>query len=904
MRCGREAVPPRVAQALLAACLPRGMVRDTVLGDLHEAYCSMLERDPSSRALWLRAGLWYWGQLPPLCLRYLTHRGAHARQRHRPADSTGTTTRNKPPRGFIVKDSWHDIRFASRTFRRSPGFTLASVLVLAIGIGAVTLMFSLLNSVVLRPLPFEEPEQLVWISSMNEARRVMSNSTSALDYWDYREQAGTLESVAAFLVFTPQAIITGRDEPERVPSTIVSYNFFSTLGITPQLGRSFLLEEERAGEQNVVVISYGFWQRRFGGDEAAVGTSMTINGEPYQIVGVMPQGFIFNNPVDLWFPMQSRVGFTQSRGNNNFNLVGRLAAGVSIEQVQGQLQTIAQRIAEAYPETNEGWSVRLQSLHERFFAGARSILLIMFGLVSLVLLIACANVASLALARATTRISEIAMRFSLGADRRRVVRLLLTESVLISLLGGAVGLVLALLGMGALKSFGPGTLPRLQELGLDARVLGFAFLLSLATSILFGVVPALRGTRLSLSDALRVGGMRGSSQAKSGFRSALVITQVALSLMLMIASGLLVRSYLQLQGVDPGFMPQRLLQADVQLPSWKYQSNEEIEQAWSLVHQQVAAIPGVVSVGSIDQQPIRSGGTWNTVYPADRPPTSTADRNQSAGDRRMISEGYFGTMGIPILAGRDFSALDGPNSTLVMIIGQTMAGRFFPDEDPLGKQMVLWGSNWDVVGVVGDVREFGLAADIPNVFYIPARQVGPQRLQLMVRTVGNATDMAPALREAVWEVDREIPIAGFQDMETRIANSLSQPRFRMILVALFAVVAVILAATGLYGVLAYFVRQRTRELGIRVAMGATSPSIIGLVLRKGMSLVAIGIVLGLTGGFAGARIVSSLLFNVSATDAVTYGGVSLCLVAVGLVACVVPALRAVRVDPQEVLRAE
>jgi predicted permease len=803
-----------------------------------------------------------------------------------------------------MKDSWNDIRFASRTFRRSPGFTLASVLVLAIGIGAVTLMFSLLNSVVLRPLPFQDPERLVWIWSTNQARGVTANSTSALDYWDYREQAQGLESLAAFLVFRPRAIITGQAEPERVPSTIVSHNLFATLGVSPELGRSFLLEEERAGEQNVVVISHGFWQRRLGGDRAAVGTSMTINGEPYQIIGVMPQGYDFPDDVELWFPMQSRVPFTQSRGNNNFRVIGRLAESVSIEQAQGELQMIAGRIAEAYPETNESWSVRIESLHERFFAGARSVLLIMLGLVSLVLLIACANVASLALARATARISEIAVRFSLGAVRGRVVRQLLTESVLLAALGGIGGLILALAAMNALKSLGPATLPRLQELGLDATVLGFTFAVSLITSILFGVVPALRGTKLSLSDALRAGGTRGSSAGRSGFRNALVVTQVALSLILMVASGLLVRSYLRLQSVETGFQPQRLLQADVQLPSWKYQSNEEIEQAWSLIHQRVAALSGVVAVSSIDQQPIRSGGTWNTVYPADRPPTSTTDRDRSAGDRRMIMEGYFSTMGIPVLAGRDFSAIDGPASTLVMIIGQTMANRFFPDEDPLGKQIVLWGSNWDVVGVVGDVKEFGLAADIPNVFYIPARQVGPPRLQLMVRTRGTPTDLAPALREAVWEIDREIPISGFQDMETRIANSLSQPRFRMILVGLFALVAVILAATGLYGVLAYFVRQRTRELGIRVAMGADPTSIIVLVVRKGMTLVTLGIAVGLLGGFAGARVVGSLLYDVSATDAVTYGSVSLCLLAVSLVACVVPARRAVKVDPQEVLRAD
>jgi len=803
-----------------------------------------------------------------------------------------------------MNDLLKDIRFALRLFARTPGFTLASVVVLAIGIGAVTVMFSLLNSVVLNPLPYEDPEELVWITSTNEARGVLSNSTSALDYWDYREQADQLESVAAILVFTPQAIITGTDEPERVPSTIVSYNLFAALGVPPQLGRSFLLEEERGGEQNVVVISHGFWQRRLGGDPAAVGTSMTINGEPYQVVGVMPQDFSFRNDVDLWFPMQSRVGFTQSRGNNNFNLVGRLASGVSLAQAEEQMQLIAARIAEEYPESNEGWSVALQSLHERFFAGARSILLIMLGLVTLVLLIACANVASLALARATTRVSEMAVRLSLGAARGRLVRQLLTENVLVGFMGGIAALVLVLLAIGTLKSAGPATLPRLQELGLDGRVLAFTFVVTLLTSILFGVVPAVRGTKLSLADALKVGGTRGSSAGRAGFRNGLVVTQVALSLMLMIASGLLVRSYLRLQGVDPGFAPQRLLQADVQLPSWKYQSTEEIEQGWSQVTAQVAAIPGVLSVAAIDQQPIRSGGTWNTVYPADRPPVSTADRDQSAGDRRMITENYFATMGIPIVAGRDFSASDGPTSSLVMILGKTMADRFFPNEDPLGRQMVLWGSNWDVVGVAGDVREFGLAEDIPNVFYIPSRQVGPARLQLMVRTGGAPSAMASALREAVWEVDREIPISGFQDMDTRIANSLAQPRFRMILVLLFAAIAVILASTGLYGVLAYFVRQRSRELGIRVAMGATPRDIIGLVVSKGMSLVAVGIVLGLVGGFGGARIVSSLLFGVSATDPVTYGGVSVCLAGVGVIACVVPAMRAVRVDPQEVLRVE
>jgi putative ABC transport system permease protein len=891
--------PPKVPTALLALCLPRGKSRDSVLGDLHEGYVDIVESRSQGSAKPLEAVLWYWHQALLVAIHYLMHRALPARKRHRPTDSSTNKPTNKFRRSSPMKNVWQDIRFAVRMFRRTPGFTFASVSVLAIGIGAVTVMFSTLNSVALRPLPFEHPDRLVWAWGTNETRN--ANSMSAEDYWDYREESNTLESLGAFLLFTPRAIITGKTEPERVFSTLVSYNLFSTLGVSPQLGRSFHKDEERNGSENVVVVSNGFWQRRLGGDPEAVGTSLTINGEPHQILGVMPPDFDFPGGIEIWFPMRESDPYTQGRANNNFFYVGRLREGVTIEQAQTELSLIAARLEDAYPETNASWGIRLVSLHERYFAGARSTLTVFLGLVGLVLLIACANVASLSLARATTRSGEIAVRFSLGAGRSRVVGQLLIESLIVALAGGGLAIVVAHFGIGALKTLGP-ALPRLQEISIDTRVLGFTFAISLLTSVLVGIVPALKGTQLSLAQTLNVGGSRSSEYGRTAFRNGLVITQVAFSLMLMIASGLLVQSYARLQSEEAGFQTQGLLQAELQLPEWKYASFEEQEQAWAQLHETVLALPGVISVGSIDQVPIRTGGTYNEIHRADRPPTNTAERDAMFGQRRFASEDYLNTMGIPILAGRSLEPTDRLGSTKVIVISKTMADLFFQQENPLGKEMVLWGQNFQIVGVVGDVREFGLGATPPPVFYMPSRQWPQARMQLLIRTAGDPLALAGALRRAVWEIDRDIPISGLQTMESRVSRSLAGPRFSMLLVGFFAIVAVILASTGLYGVLAYFVRQRNRELGIRVALGAGPNRILGLVLKRGMLLAGTGIVVGLLGGFVGARALQSLLYNVAPTDALTFGGVSICLAVVALVACVVPASRALKVDPHEILR--
>jgi predicted permease len=699
-------------------------------------------------------------------------------------------------------------------------------------------------------------------------------------------------------------VITGDEGPERAFSTLVSANLFTTLGVHPLHGQGFVPDHEQLGSGNAVVISHEFWQRRYGGDETAVGSFMMVGGESYEILGVMPPGFNYPGNIDMWFPMQFEGPYTQGRGNNNFFIVGRLRDGTTLQQAQAQVDVIARGLQDQYPETNAGWGLRLESLHERYFGDLRTVLIILMGLVGLVLLTACANVASLALARSATRSSEIAVRFSLGASRIHVLRQLLSESLLVALAGGAVGLILAQLGIVALKQLSPAGLPRLDTIGIDRSVLVFALGVSVVTAILFSIVPALRSTRLGLSEALRSTGSRGASTGRLSIRSGLVVAQVALSLTLMIASGLLVRSYNRLQGVDAGFPVEGLLLAEVQLPAFKYQTAEELEAVWVELLDQVRAIPGISAVGAIDQAPIRSGGTWNTVWPTGREPTTSAERAQLGAQRRIVTAGYLETIDIPIVNGRSFEASDRVGGPPVTIISRTMADRLFPSENPVGQFVVVWGTDTEVVGIAGDVREFGPGSEYPSVFYLPIGRLPLDRMQLMVRVSGDPMVLGGALREAVWAVDRDAPVTDIQTMEARVSGSLAQPRFRMMLVALFSVVALILSSMGLYGVLAYFVRQRTRELGIRMALGAKPADLMNLVVRRGMMLVGLGVAVGLVGGVICTVATRSLLFESPAVDVPTFAGTSITLVVVALIACLVPALRAVRLEPQEVLRVE
>ncbi len=887
--------PPRIAKALISACLPPGIVRETVLGDLDELFENRVATSRGST-------LWYWSQVPLVGGRFLVRRALH-RRFYRTLLASPAAAHGNPSGGSLMSDFWNDIRFASRSFRRSPGFALAAVLVLGIGIGAVSLMFSTFNTVVLQPLPFEEPGNLVWFRS--ESGSGPQNSIAYVDYVDYRDGTAVFESLATFMVFSRTRILTGGNEAEQVLTRFVSANLFSTLGVSPTLGRPFFPDEEKTGLDGVTILSHRFWQRRYGGDPAVIGSFVTLNGQPVEIVGVMPADFDFPTGTDLWFPLQTDAGYASGRGNNNFSVVGRLREAVSIQQGQIQMDVMADNIASAFPNTNAGWSVRLLPLHERYFGSTRNLLLLLVGIVSLVPLVAGANVASLLFARAIGRRTELASRLALGASRARVIRQLLTESLVIALCGGGVGLALAYGGGEALRYFAPTALPRLDSIGIDGTVVAVTLLASLFMVPLIGMIPALRGTDMGIAETLKSGGGRGARDRRSGVQSGLVVTQVALSLMLMLASGLFLRSFVKLQGVDPGFQTENVLRFRTVLPFFKYDTAEEMEQVWDDVFRGLKAVPGVLAVGSIDRPPPGGFGPTNDIWAEGHPPASARDRKD--GTRRFVTEGYLDVLEIPLLAGRNIDVNDRQDAPPVTVINETLARRFFPGQDPLGKTLVFdWATlvNLQVVGVVADIHERGLGTDAVPTFYLSSHWQPRTTMHLLIKIDGDPIQSAGALRHAIKEVDEDITVSEVETMDTRLATSLAQPKFRSTVVGLFALVALILSSIGLYGVLALSVRQRSHELSVRLALGAGVGRVFGLVLKQGMLLVGAGLVIGIGGGLASTKFVESVLFGVSAFDPLTFCGVSLTLVLVALVACLVPTLRAVRLDPAEVMKAE
>jgi putative ABC transport system permease protein len=689
-----------------------------------------------------------------------------------------------------------DLKFALRSAIKRPGFTLLSVLILGIGIGAVTVMFGTLNTVVLRPLPFDEPERLIWAWSLTESQR--PNSVSAVDYFDYREQCNSFESLAAYLLFRPKALLAGDGEPERVPYTLVSHNFFATLRVRPQLGRTFNLGEEAAGSEDVVIVSHGFWHRRLGGSENAIGTSLRIDGRPCRVVAVMPADFAFPEEVQFWLPMKRDLNYVQSRGNRNFRVFGRLAEGVTLEQAQSQATAVALRLAEAYPDIDSGWGMRLVPMHDVFFGEYRPAMLILMGAVTLLLLVACANISSLGLARAMTRHNEIAVRFALGAARSRVIAQLLTESVVIALLGGGLGLVLAGLGMRAVRSLAPPGLPRITQLGIDPAMLIAVTAVSVLSGLLFGAIPALRGTKFGLVDSLKEGGRTMDSGGGLRTRSILVVGQVAISLMLLAGAGLLIRSFLRLENVDPGFRPEGLLLAEVQLPRYQYDTPEKVERFYTELQERLRGLPGVEAATGGEQLPFLPGGMWNYVYPAERPPQKPEDR--MGAQRQRVTDGYFSALGISILAGRAFTAEDRSGSPLVVIINKTMAEQFWPGEQALGKVLVLpWGDglHMEVVGIAADVRENGPDSIYRPTFYMPFAQVPTPVMQVAIRVSQDPQAMVEPLKRVLHELDRNIPISGFHTMESRLSDRIAIPRFRTGLLGVFALISLIMASMGL-----------------------------------------------------------------------------------------------------------
>ncbi len=803
----------------------------------------------------------------------------------------------------------HDVRYGWRALRARPGFTLVAVVALALGIGANTAIFSVVYAVLLRPLSYPAPARLVWLWESNPGSGIKNEPTSIPNFRDWRSQNQSFEELTGWA--RTMVVLNGDGEPERLPGAAVVGNFFTTFGVPPILGRGFRGEENTPGQNRVVVLSHSFWQRHFGSDGNISGRTVTLNGNPHTIVGVMPAHFKHPDPgavvpPDLWLPLAIDASADGRRGDF-LRVVGRLKPGVSVEQANAEMARLTARLAVEYPGANAGWTTTAMSLHQRFTGDLQKPLLLIMSAVAFLLLIACANVANLLLARAATREREIAIRSALGARRGRLLRQLLTESTLLALTGGVVGLLLAVWGIDALLAFAPENLPRLDEAGLNYRVLGFAIGLSLMTGLIFGIVPALSATRVNLNASLKEGG-RGSGDSRRGalLRDFVAVAEVAVALMLLVSAGLLIRSFLSLQQTDPGFTAERVVTTQVLLPRNKYPEGPQISSFYDQLLERLRALPGVEAAGAIDAIPLGGGGNVLAFSIEGRPappPEQVVDAEAYA-----VSPGYFATFGIPLTRGRDFSDRDGSGTPGVTIINETMASRYFPGEDPIGRRISLadgqTGPWLTIIGVVKDVKHIDLSAPPYPQMYGSYRQNPARILSLVARTRGPAAGSAPAIRELVKSLDRDLPLAKVTTMEEVLADSIARPRFNAFLISIFAGVGMLLAGVGIYGVISYGVTQRVHEIGVRLALGATRSDVLKLVLGKGLKLAIAGVVIGLILATIMGRFLSSLLFGVGERDALTFIGVSALIVVVALLACYLPARRATKVDPMVALRYE
>jgi putative ABC transport system permease protein len=795
-----------------------------------------------------------------------------------------------------------DVRYALRNLAKSPGFSVLVVLILAVGIGANVAMFSTMNQALVRPLPYAEPDHLVFGRATFSDR--LNPLASAYDYYDYRERNNVFESLSTVLFSTIDMTVTGGDEPERVAGTYTSWELFRTLGVNPESGRHFTAGEGEPGGPDVVMISNGYWQRRFGGSHEAAGQTLTVNGTSQIIVGVMPADFHFMHRADIWLPMRRDGPMADARRWHNWLLVGRLKPNIGLERAQADVDVISAQLASEYPETNRDKALLLTNLHDSLVEEYRTSLFLLMAAVGLVLLIACGNVAGLLLARGSARSSEMSIRAALGASVQRLMRQLLTESVVTAGAAGILGIALAVGFQKLILQFLPMDLPGMGELGVSGSMLSFAVVLSTATGLVFGILPALRATRLNVVENIK-SGARATDSGGSRFRSSLVVIQVAISVVLLIGSGLLIRSFSSLRSVHPGFEANGLLTAEIRLTQAEYSEPEDRINFYATLMADVGAIPGVTSAGLINQLPIRDPGNNIYVHAADDPPADRNDRDVAY--RRAVYPGYFDAMGIPLLRGRVVERSDIGESPPILVINETMARTLFPNQDPLGRQVVVdlgEDVSFEVVGVVGDVRMNAPRYNPDLAMYGSYFQQPYYRMRIAVRTATDPASIAPELRNAVWSQDRDIPVAELSTMSELIARSVADDRIMAISLSLFAAVAMSLAAIGLYGVLAYYVSKRIHEIGIRVALGAGTRDIVGLVMNRGLRLVATGIVLGLVGAFWSTRLIQQMLFGVEPTDLTTFTAVSVCFAVVAVIACLVPAWRALRVDPLLALQAE
>jgi putative ABC transport system permease protein len=813
-----------------------------------------------------------------------------------------------PTNSNVVADLLHDLRYAARLQRKNPAFTIIAIIALALGIGANTAIFSVVNTVLLRPLPYKDPDRLVMVWEDASRHGYPRDTPAAANFVDWRDQSQNFEGMAA--IADESFNLTGSGDPERLEGRRVSANMFPLLGVEPQLGRVFTAAEDQPGAQRVVILSYPLWQRRFGGDPAIVGQSLTLNGESHVVIGVMPARFQFPSSDDqAWVPIALTQQDAGNRNRHYLQVLGRLKPGVSLAQAQSEMSTIATRLQQQYPQSNAELGAVVQPLQEHLVGDIKPALLVLLGAVGLVLLIACANVANLLLARAAVRQKEIAVRVALGAKRSRLIRQFLTESVLLSTSGGLVGLAIAYGGLFLLKAFIPENISQARDISIDLKVLAFTFLVSVATGLIFGLAPAIQAARFNQIDTLKEGG-RDAATGGSGqrLRGLLVTAEVAISLVLLIGAGLLINSFLRLRNVDPGFRTDNLLTMKIVLPEPKYEEMERRSAFYTELINRVQALAGVRSAAVTSNLPLyRQGNSIGIGIEGQPAPPPGQERIIVT---RIVSPRYFDTMSIPILRGRGLTDQDTETTPNVVVISETMARRYWPGEDAVGKRIaagrIRTPEDWiQVVGVVKDVRQFELNAEPKPQMYLSYRQAGFfDSRDLVVKTDVDPASMAATVRKAVWEIDKDQPVSNIQTMDQILAESIARQRFSMLVLAIFAAVALVLAGVGIYGVMSYSVAQRTHEIGIRMALGAQTGAVLKLAVGYGMKLVIVGIAIGLIAAFALTRVMSTLLFGVTATDPTTFTLISLLLIAVAVLASYVPARRATRVNPIIALRYE
>ena len=802
-----------------------------------------------------------------------------------------------------------DLSYAIRRLSRTPTFTAIAVVTLALGIGANSAIFSVVNGVLLRPLPYPQSDRLVGVYHVSEGRRsVMSGP----NFVDAALHARSLENAAAS--HRTRVVLTGEGEPVALEAAEVSASLFNVLRVRPILGRVFNADEDTPGKTNEIVLSYGLWRDRFGAAPGVIGKRIKIDGVPREVVGVMPAGFSYPSGRDAWTPIVYDGNFvTSQRGAWMYDVVARLKPGVTPEQSAAEVDAIGKNLARQYPDDNAGLGITTQSLHEALVGDVRSSMLVLFGAVAFVLLIACANVANLLLARAASRETELAVRTALGAGRGRLITQLLTECVILASIGGGLGVLIAAWGVSFLTSLNPAGIPRLDAVGVDGTVIVFTFSLAVLTGLVFGVFPAIHATR-GLSNALKEGG-RGAVTPRGGARTrgALVIAELALAVMLLVGAGLLMRSFLRLQSVNPGFHPDHALTFNVTLPDARYEEDAPRVAFFDQLLPKLSALPGVRAVGAVMGVPL-VGMHFDISFKVEgRPPVRPAD--EPSMEIRIASPAYFSAIGIPVKRGRGFTNDDRPGAPHVVVITESAAKQYFPNEDPIGQTITLgWGktdkngmrkaAGGRIVGIVGDVKDAGLNEADPPQLYMPYDQWPIGWMSVVMTAAVPPETLLQAARTAVYSIDPDLPLSNVSTLDHIVERSISQPRFYMLLLGTFAALALTLAAVGIFGVLSYTVSQRTREIGIRMALGAQERSVVGLVIRHAMLLVAAGLACGTIAALLLSKTMTTMLFNVAPTDPTTFATVAAVLAGVAMLASYLPARRATRVDPIIALRAE